>query len=73
MSMEALLAVPNLCHALSLAETKARNTAVVFILALLLALGVRYQQYNEILMPEHKRFCFAKTKRATGRGSIPPL
>lgn len=73
MSMEALLAVPNLCHGVSLAKTRPRSTAIAFTLALLLALSVRYQQENEVLMPEHKRFCFAKAKRAIGRGSIPPL
>lgn len=58
---------------MSLAETRPRNIAVVFILVLLLDFGVRCQQENEVWMPEHKIFCFAKTKRTIGRGPIPLL
>lgn len=71
--MGASLAVSNPRHAMSLAETRPRNIAVVFVLVLLLDFGVRYQQENEVLVPEHKIFCFAKTKKAIGRGPIPLL
>lgn len=73
MSMGALLAISNLCHAMPLAEIKPRNISVVFIVVLLLDFGVRCQEENEVLMPEHKIFCFAKAKRAIGRGPIPLL
>jgi len=73
MSMGACLAISDPCHAMPLAETRPRNIAVVFIPVLLLDFGVRCQQENEIVMPEYKRVCFAKLKRATGRGPIPLL
>lgn len=73
MSMGALLAISDPCHAMSLAETRPRNIAVVFILVLLLDFSVRCQQENEVLMPEDKILCFAKTNRTIGREPIPLL
>lgn len=73
MSVGALLAISDPCHAMSLAETRPRNIAVVFILVLLLDFSVRCQQENEVLMPEDKILCFAKTNRTIGREPIPLL